>query len=60
MPIKDILKKDSHLDSKVTGDDSERDNADIVPCGCDYDLAIGCERNLTGKGPCESEPIVLE
>ena len=31
----------------------------LPPCRCDYDLAQGCERKLTGAGHCESEPLVL-
>jgi len=27
-------------------------------CSCDYDLAQGCERKLTGAGHCENEPLV--
>jgi hypothetical protein len=27
-------------------------------CSCDYDLAQDCERNLTGAGHCENEPLV--
>lgn len=30
-----------------------------LPCRCDYDLAQGCERNLTGGGHCESEPLTI-
>lgn len=31
----------------------------LAPCRCDYDLAQGCERNLTGAGHCENEPLTI-